>query len=180
MIRYLLATLLIISSLLLSSVTANTDSDNKVKALFLYNFANFVDWPNSAFESGESPLRLCLYGNIPFGSMLDAVDGTIIGKRVLKIVRATEKSQIEQGCHMLYVGLERKVELPAFFSEIKYMYVLSVGEREDFVDKGGVINIVRTSDQLKFDINISTAINNGLWVSSDLLQLARQIKKLNQ
>ena len=59
------------------------------------------------------------------------------------------------------------------------MYVLSVGERKGFAEKGGVINIVRTADEIQFDINLATAMANGLLVSSDLLSLARDVKRLN-
>lgn len=40
----------------------------QVKALFLYNFANFVEWPDEAFPHADSPLKMCLYGAVPFGS----------------------------------------------------------------------------------------------------------------
>jgi len=178
--KYLKRIILSLLLLITSPLRADDMAQHQVKALFLYNFANFVEWPDSAFKKATSPIRLCLYGNIPFGSFLDAVNGTLIGKRVLSIVRANTKADIESGCHILYVGLDRKIELPTFFKEIQYMYVLSVGERGDFVDKGGIINIVRTTDQVKFDINISNALQNGLWVSSDLLSLAREIKRLSR
>lgn len=173
---------LVLGTILLFTNIAHADdvAHDQVKALFLYNFANFVEWPDSAFQEKSSPLRLCLYGNIPFGGFLDAVNGTLIGNRKLDVVRTKTKKDIETGCHILYVGLDKKIELPNFFKEIKYKYVLSIGERGDFVDKGGVVNIVRTTDQVKFDINITTALNNGLWVSSDLLSLAREIKRLSK
>ena len=176
----LIRTFFCVILLIATSVNADTNGEQQVKALFLYNFANFVEWPDSAFPNKATPIRMCLYGDASFGSFLDTVNGTLIGDRELRIIRAHEKKDIEEGCHILYVGLDRKIELPTFFKQIKYMYVLSIGERSDFVEKGGIVNIVRTSDQVQFDINISTAIKNGLWVSSDLLSLARQIKRLNK
>ncbi len=152
--------------------------DERLKALFLYNFANFVDWPESAFQASDSDLRLCLFGDIAFGSMLDAVDGTLIGNRRLSLKRTKKLKEIEVGCHMLFVSHEQRIRLPHFFTQIQYMYVLSVGDRKGFSEKGGIINIVRTEDQMQFDINLSTAMANGLTVSSDLLSLAREVKRL--
>jgi len=173
----------VISSLVLlfmcNNASTNDLAHNQVKALFLYNFANFVEWPDSAFSSKLSPIRLCLYGDVPFGSFLDAVNGTLIGDRTLTMIRTQSKKDIEDGCHILFVGLDKKIELPNFFKDIKFNYVLSVGERSDFVEKGGVVNIVRTTDQVEFDINIGNALKNGLWVSSDLISLARKIKRLS-
>ncbi|MBV1922381.1 MAG: YfiR family protein, partial [Pseudomonadales bacterium] len=33
-----------------------------IKALFLYNFANFVEWPEDAFSDKSTKLKMCLYG----------------------------------------------------------------------------------------------------------------------
>jgi len=162
------------------NASSNENAEHQVKALFLYNFANFVEWPDSAFSSKLSPIRLCLYGDVPFGGFLDAVNGTLIGDRILTMIRTQSKKDIEDGCHILYVGMDKKIELSNFFKDIKFNYVLSVGERSDFTEKGGIVNIVRTTDQVEFDINISNALKNGLWVSSDLLSLARKIKRLSQ
>lgn len=152
-------------------------AEYQVKALFLYNFANFVEWPKGAFATAESPIRLCLYGDVPFGLFLDQVDGTLIGDRELKVDRTNNLENIRDGCQILFVGDEKKVILPTFWDEIKYFYVLSIGEESGFADKGGVVNIMRTTDQVQFEINITNAIENGLFVSSDLLSLAREIKK---
>jgi len=160
-----------------STVNASTE-DERLKALFLYNFANFVDWPDSAFQASDSDLRLCLFGEIAFGSMLDTVEGTLIGNHRLSLKRTKKLKDIETGCHMLFVSHEQRIRLPHFFTQIQYMYVLSVGDRKGFAEKGGVINIVRTEDQMQFDINLSTAMANGLSVSSDLLSLAREVKRL--
>lgn len=166
-------------SLCCSSSTFATIDDERVKALFLYNFANFVEWPESAFDEKNSDLLMCLFGDVSFGPMLQAVDGTLIGNHRLRILRTKKLADIESGCHMLFVSQEQRVRLPHFFTQIRYMYVLSVGERKGFAEKGGVINIVRTADEIQFDINLATAMANGLLVSSDLLSLARDVKRLN-
>ncbi len=147
----------------------------QVKALFLYNFANFVEWPDSAFDGPEASLRLCLYGAVPFGSFLDAVDGVRIRDRQLDVIRTTDRADIQQGCHILFVGIDQLDQLDAFFADIDHMYVLSVGNTEGFARRGGVINIYRTRDQRRFEINLAQAIENGLLISSDLLSLARII-----
>lgn len=151
-------------------------AEYQIKALFLYNFANFVEWPEDAFSSPTQPVTMCLFGEIPFGMFLDAVEGTLIGERELKIKRTKEISQIKEGCHILFVGEDRRVMLPTFWDEIRYVYVLSIGEESNFTDRGGVVNIMRTTDQVQFEINISNALSNGLFISSDVLSLARQIK----
>lgn len=177
--------LLLLTLLCSHSVSSNQYDDTdiaeyQVKALFLYNFANFVEWPETAFNGGSEDLKLCLYGNVPFGIFLDEVNGTLIGSRVLTIKRASSLVEIKNGCQILFVGDDKKVILPKFWAEIKYLYVLSIGEEKDFAKKGGIINIMRTTDQVQFEVNISNALENGLFISSDLLSLARKIRENSQ
>ena len=163
------------------SGTANADQDldlvkeYQVKALFLYNFANFVEWPDSAFKDSNSPLKMCLYGAVPFGEFLDVVNGVQIRDRVLQVIRTTDYDKIKSGCHILFVGIDHTSELDQFFHDLNHMFVLSVGNTKDFASKGGVVNILRTRDQQQFEINLGKAIENGLLISSDLLALARII-----
>jgi len=162
---------------------ANTESNQQltkefhIKALFLYNFANFVEWPSDAFKDTETPLRMCLYGSVPFGGFLDAVDGTRIRDRNLKIIRTSDPADIESGCHILFVGTNHLDTIEQLFKNMNHLFVLSIGNVEGFTDKGGIVNILRTQDQQKFDINLSKAIENGLLIDSDLLSLARIINR---
>ncbi len=149
----------------------------QVKALFLYNFANFVEWPSDAFETSDSPLKMCLFGSVPFGSFLDAVSGTRIRDRSLNIIRTSDYTEIESGCHILFVGTDRLELIEQLFLNINHLFVLSIGNVEGFTEKGGIVNILRTRDQQKFDINLSKAIENGLLIDSDLLALARIINR---
>ena len=147
----------------------------QVKALFLYNFANFVEWPSDAFSDQSSTLKMCLYGAVPFGEFLDIVNGVQVRDRTLEVIRTTDYSKIQSGCHILFVGIEHHDQLEEFFKDLNHLFVLSIGNIQDFARRGGVVNILRTSDQQQFEINLTKAIENGLLISSDLLSLARII-----
>lgn len=149
----------------------------QVKALFLYNFANFVEWPEDAFESPASPLRMCLYGEVPFSGFLEPFDSTRIRERELTIIQTDNPDRIHNGCHILFVGANKLDEVERLFSNLNHLFVLSVGSMQGFTDKGGIVNILRTRDQQKFEINLSKAIENGLLIDSDLLALARVINE---
>ncbi|HVL02102.1 MAG TPA: YfiR family protein [Dongiaceae bacterium] len=149
----------------------------QVKALFLYNFANFVEWPENAFATPNSPLKMCLYGAVPFGEFLDVVNGAQIRNRSLEVIRTTDYNKIQSGCHILFVGIDHINELESFFRNLNHLFVLSIGNTEDFARMGGVVNILRTQDQQQFEINLSKAMENGLLINSDLLSLARIINE---
>jgi hypothetical protein len=156
---------------------AISEAEQQVRAQFVYNFANFVEWPDDAFASATAPIKICLFGEVDFAPYLYSFSGTRIGDRPLLVQKADEMEQIRAGCHILYVGQDERVRLPTFWQEIQYIYVLSIGDRQGFADKGGIINILRTRDRVQFDVNIENALLNGLFLDSDLLALARVIKR---
>ena len=180
-VRFFMLSVAMFLAMAASLCRADEDLDKvkeyQVKALFLYNFANFVEWPDDAFPSPSSPLKMCLYGAVPFGDFLDMVNGAAIRNRVLNVIRTTDYEKIRSGCHILFVGIDHQNELEQFFKNLNHLFVLSVGNTDDFAAKGGVVNILRTQDQQQFEINLSKAIENGLLISSDLLALARIINE---
>jgi hypothetical protein len=168
----LLLGLLMFALLGIDSAIAQPEN-GQVKALFLYNFANFVRWPAQAFANNSDTLRMCIFGDAQLGPFLDQINGTRIRDKRLQVIRTDVLSDIESGCHILFVSVNKSNFLPQLTSSTKNIYVLSVSDVENFARSGGVISILRTSDKLTFEINLDTALRNGLLISSDLLSMAR-------
>ncbi|MEO7347924.1 MAG: YfiR family protein, partial [Opitutaceae bacterium] len=67
-----------------ASAQPATSDEYKVKAAFLFNFAQFVEWPAQAFRPADAPLVIGILGDDPFGPYLDElVRGEKVGKRPL-------------------------------------------------------------------------------------------------
>ena len=57
-----------------AGVAADTQpTEYQLKAAYLYHFAQFVDWPPSAFAETNSPLIIGVLGENPFGNDLQHV-----------------------------------------------------------------------------------------------------------
>jgi hypothetical protein len=172
--RRLVLSTLVLLSLLVAPVMAQPPEDgNQIKAVFLYNFANFVRWPDEAFSASGNVLKMCIFGDALLGSFLDEVDGSRVRDKRLNVIKTSEPKVIDSGCHILFVSQEKKDYLPLFLKSKQHIYVLSVSDVEGFARNGGVVSIVRNSDKLTFEINLDVALKNGLLISSDLLSLAR-------
>ncbi len=62
------------------------DPEYQLKAVFLFNFAQFVEWPASAFPNAETPLVIGILGEDPFGAYLDeTVRGETVNDRPLVV-----------------------------------------------------------------------------------------------
>ena len=53
--------------------------------------------------------------------------------------------------------------------------VLTVGEQEGFAVRGGIVNLTKEKNKVRFEINLDAAKRAGLKMSSQLLKLAKVI-----
>src|SRR5206468_3039792 len=79
-------------------------SEYDVKAVFLFNFAQFVEWPAEAFPEADTPLVIGVLGDDPFGRVLDQTVGDErLGGRRFQIRRYHSVDEIKT-CHILFVS----------------------------------------------------------------------------
>jgi len=138
----------------------------QVKAVYLFNFAKFVEWPADA-QSG--PLMICVAGQNPFGDVLDeTLRGETVNSRPLA---ARVISGPEPGCHVIFVP--RGAATTAFLRAARGAPTLTVGETPDFLAQGGIINFILEGGKVRFQIDAKAAERAELRISSHLLRLAR-------
>jgi uncharacterized protein DUF4154 len=146
-----------------------------VKAAFLFHFAQFVEWPQSAFNGPGSPLTYCIGGQDPFHGALDnTLSGKTISGRPLRVLHL-KLSQDLQGCQVLFLGAAEKKTIPSALSGLGRKPVLTVGETEHFVADGGMIGFSVEESKIRFEINLGAAERANLKISSRLLSLAKQV-----
>ncbi len=78
MLRCKLSSLLVGLSLTLTApfvLAANADNaqEYRLKAAFIYNFSQFIEWPANSFPQPDSPFTICVVGDDPFGDALLAL-----------------------------------------------------------------------------------------------------------
>jgi YfiR/HmsC-like len=146
-----------------------------VKAVFLYNFASFVGWPDSAFAGPEAPFVVGILGQDPFGRALEeVVAGERVKNRPLVLKRVT---RIEEAvtCHILFISASEKPRMKAVMERTRNLPVLTVADVADFAAAGGVIGFRTEENRLKIEVNVEAARYAGISVSSKLLKVARVI-----
>ena len=179
--RYLAA--LISIAILVSAVTPLSARAKKpllyeyrIKAAFLYNFAKFIQWPKSAFIDPESPVFICILGQDPFMGALQSIAGkTIRGRRI--VISHSKNVMAVKGCHILFVAESEKSRIKHTISKFKGSPVLTVSDMDAFVKAGGMIGMVRVENRIRFHINLVSAQESGLMISSQLLKLAQSVIK---
>jgi len=147
----------------------------QLKAVFLFNFVQFVEWPASAHATKDSPIVIGIVGEDPFGAALeDTVKGEKVNGRSLEVRRFKEGDDVT-AFHLLFISSSAKAQAVDLLPKLQGRPVLTVSETPGFAEHGGVINFVVVSKKVRFEVNPQTAARHGLKVSSKLLQVARVV-----
>jgi hypothetical protein len=156
-----------------AAAQSKTD-EYRLKAAFLFHFAQLVDWPSEA-AGNSGPLIICTVGDDPFnGDLESAVEGKLAGMRPLRI-QHFKPAQDVLGCQVLFIGGGDHMRVPLLLARLKTAPVLTVGETDDFVKQGGIIGFSREGNKVRFEINLEASQRAGLKISSRLLLLAKSV-----
>jgi hypothetical protein len=146
-------------------------TDYQVKAAFLYNFAQFVEWPSQAFPRTNSPFTICTVGD-PFpGALEKIIRGETLDYRPLVARRLASGDNI-RACQIIYIAASERRRTAEILAAAKAEPILTVGETDEFMNRCGIIRFVQKANQIHFQINPEAAQRASLKISSRLLQLA--------
>lgn len=174
--RFFVSVFLVISSSFITAFCPSSQepilSEYKVKAVFLFNFTQFVDWPADAFQNDDDPFVIGILGDDPFGSYLDeTVKGETFSKHPLVVKRYNKPEEVG-GSHILFIAETDNEKLKKIFKKINPGYMLTVGDARGFAKLGGAVEFKKEGNRVRLKINPDSASSVGLNVSSKLLRLA--------
>jgi len=153
------------------AATEPVPSEYQVKAVFLFNFTQFVEWPASAFPDPEAPFVIAVLGKDPFGAQLDdVVRGEHVDKHRLVIERYANPAQIQR-CNILFIarGETAAQSVPA---AVKGRGILTVSDADEADLKGVMIRLVMRNSRVRMRIDVDAAKADNLTISSKLIRPA--------
>ena len=148
----------------------------RIKAAFLSKFASYVEWPEQAFATPDSPIVIGVAGAEGIARELEqAVVGRKVGARAMEVRRLAGRDRAKGCCHILFVGADTDpTQAAALLAAARGQPVLSVTDAGG-LDAGGVISFLVSADRVRFDISRAAAERNNLQLRSQLLAVARQV-----
>jgi hypothetical protein len=146
-----------------------------LKAVFLFNFAQFTDWPTNAFDKPDSPLVIGVLGDDPFGAVLDdAVRDEIVNGRKFVVERYRRVEDIK-ACHILFISQSETKRLDKIVAALKGKPVLTVSEIDGSAQRGVRVQFITENNKIRFKINTDSLAEAKLTMSSKLLRLAETL-----
>ena len=179
--RFTKIVLMVLCLSLVASANAQTpdssaSSEYLIKAGFIYNFAQLVQWPSTSFPQPDSPIVIGILGTDPFGGAIDRVlenkklDGRSVVVRRLKWSKDLKDLR---ECNILFVSSSEKEHLSDVINIVKWLPILTIGETPGFASRGGIINLTLEGNKVRFEVNVEASKQANLNISSRLLALAR-------
>jgi hypothetical protein len=153
----------------------STDEEYRIKAAFIFHFAQLVDWPPVTRTGRANSLFLCTIGDDPFqGALESTVEGKPVGDRILRI-RHLKRADDMQACQVLFLGKAQSKSIPVLLASLHSAPILTVGESPGFLGAGGMICFVLEDNNVRFEINLDAAASAKLKIGSRLLFLAQTV-----
>jgi hypothetical protein len=151
-------------------------SDASLRWAFVTNFARYTEWPTQKWPQPNTPLTICMVaGDREMAQEKANVEKLTLGGRSVKLLQVSRVIELET-CAVVYVPAEARIELKAFMEAAQKAKALTVSDRADFIDEGGVIGLTAAGGRYTFDVNLAAARSAELKLSSQLLKLARSVK----
>jgi len=151
-------------------------SEQSIKAAFLYKFLGYVDWRPGAFAQPTSPIVIAIMGAEDIVDALKVVAGERkVGEHPIEIRRIRPGDPLD-GVHMLFVGREEASRTRQLAPVAQRLGVLLVTEYEGALDDGSAINLVVIENRVRFEVSLDATEKSGLKLSSRMLSVALWVR----
>lgn len=140
--------------------------DEKFKAIFIYNFTKYINWP---VYQGNFVISILGNGSI-FNEIEEIATKKKVGASTIFIQKINSITEIST-CHILYIASAKADFLAEALLLAKSRNILLITEKKDACKNGSGINFINREGKLSFEISKPNIEACGLSVSSDLLKL---------
>ena len=152
-------------------------TEYQVKAVYLFNFGRFVEWPSSVAAARSQSFAVCVLGQDPFGPALDATLAGEIIDRAPVVAKRIPKAEEAAACRVLFISSSENNQLREVLAAIDKASVLTVSDMPQFARRGGMVQFLLDGNRVRFEVNLAATQRVGLNLSSDLLKLAIAVRR---
>ena len=159
--------------------------EDVAKAQALINIAKFVTWPSTT--SGVSTDAPMIFGIVGcdesfWAEVSKYVKGETVCQRRLVIKRCQSRADLDVGCldacSLVYICKQLgETQTTHALDLVRGKGVMTIGESEDFIYRGGVMSIQVREGKLALAANQQNADTEKLVLASQMLNLCRVVRR---
>lgn len=156
-----------------SLAAAEDRAENQIKAAIIYNLTRFVEWPPTPAAETDT-LRIGVVGNAANWTVLQDLNGKRAGSRPVRIVPASTPEQLTT-CDVVYFSEAIDGQIERYLAPLRMLPILTIGDAEGFSRRGGIVELAKKKNKIRFLIRLDLADDSGLRLSSQLLKVAELV-----
>ncbi|MES2769095.1 MAG: YfiR family protein [Bdellovibrionota bacterium] len=158
-----------------SQIRAESLADlDRVQAAFIYQFTNYIEWPESKKEE-SADFNITVLGNSSIFQHLSEISkNKKIRDKKINLHQAQSLADLKDSQLVILVFTEEKI-LTSLVKKTKGSSTLIISKEKGFAEKGSMINFFLEDGKLRFEMNRERIESEKLKVSSQLLKLAKLI-----
>lgn len=153
---------------------AKDDTNSRLKAIFIYNFSKYVEWPDK-YKEGNFVITVC-GGSVNLTNELKNITNSkSLGAQKYEI-RTVNDLQNVGHTNILFMAGNSAFPVKDINAIMKGKSTLLVTEKTGMTKQGAAINFVVVENKQKFELNQANAEKYNLKVGNDLIALSIPVK----
>lgn len=156
----------------LSPTNAQQSNVAKAEAMFIYNFARLIQWPED-YRSGIFVIGILGTSDV-YGELQKYTQGKKVGFQDIEIKRYRNTEEIDR-CHILFIPFTRGTNMNEVIDKVNNFSTLIISERRDAIEMGAAINFLIEETRLQFELKEENATKYGLRISARLRDMATNL-----
>lgn len=166
--------LIIVISFSTSGTSAENSLKHEIQSAFVYKFIKFIDWENSSHIDDEGNICVSVLGKGSINGPISKINQKEVKGNKINVWFINSLDELKE-CKILFIPPEINFDIKNHSEHLKSIGVLTISEKKNFAQSGGIINFITVNNRLNFEINLEQARSSNITISSKLLQLAKVV-----
>lgn len=169
---------LLLSALLISphaSASEFSQEESRLKVALIYNFSQFVEWPDTAFVDPSTVFSICVLGDERVTQILSPIQRRHYKSRPIRIKTLTNVDEARL-CHILYLDKDG-TSGPEFAPDkvLGEAPVLTISNDAKALENGFAIAFSFQDERVGLNMNLAAVRKAKLKVSAKLVEIANRV-----
>lgn len=156
-----------------SASSQKVDTNAKIKAVFIYNFTKYIEWPEE-YKTGEFTIGILGQNEALFQELDKMSKVKKVSNQSFSIKNFEDPNNLGNP-HILYIPEDSSEELNKALTNLKGKSTLVITDKPGLAKQGAAINFVVVGSRQKFELNKANIEQRNLKVASVLEQLAEPL-----
>ncbi len=160
------------SLVLILCLTAN-GQQSMFKALFMFNFAKYIEWPNN---SSQEEFIIGVYGNDEIVTELKKLAAARKINNKTIVVKSVNNPSEVPNANLFYIPQKQSANINSVASFFSGKPTLIISDKANLCSQGAGINYVMIGGKMKYEVCRKNIVSHQLNVDPKLISLGIEIK----